>query len=109
MRLIYAELLAAEFTGDFHENGYDPAEIKAIIDVQPTVNVSNVHSSAVECVNKEEAFWTEFKPHIVSCSACKKDAISDNYDAVHGKLHYVYSTYCPHCGRKMRNADKGEE
>lgn len=100
MRLIYAELLAAEFTGDFHENGYDPAEIKAIIDVQPTVNPSQMNG---------EAFWTEFKPHIVSCSACKKDAISDNYDAVHGKLHYVYSQHCPHCGRKMKNADKGEE
>ena len=87
-RHIDAELLKAEFTGDFIDTAYSPEFIKAIIDGQPTADVQEVRHGRWISISSELGGykWAYY------CSEC---------DWVDGYPFNDRHKYCPHCGAKM--------
>lgn len=84
MRLIDADTLKAEFTGNFQDKWHYTG-IRAIIDVAPTVEaVPVVHGHWVERNIETPMFLYG------ECSEC----------AFEQSLSY-YLNYCPNCGAKM--------
>lgn len=89
MRLIDADTLKAEFTGNFHEMWHYTG-IRAFIDVAPTIDAEPVR----------HGHWIDAYPYIEPnpmfmygiCSACGCE------QSISNKLNY-----CPNCGAKMDN------
>ena len=87
MRLVDANTLKAEFTGNFREC-YEPSLIKAIIDVAPTIDAEPVkHGRWIEkqqaisyCEDDVDVFY---KCSVCGCQCCGEPP------------------YCPNCGAKM--------
>lgn len=90
-RLIDANMLKAEFTGNFQKE-YGIAQIKAMIDTQPTIEAEPV----------KHGYWATgetitFGGRTASplfCSECLKVACGEPW------------TYCPNCGAKMDGGEK---
>lgn len=81
MRLINADTLKAEFTGNF-QNSYCSAEIKALIDLAPTIDPV------------KHAKWKYYhKQGIAVCTYC---SFERNLDEDFGR-----AVSCPNCGAKM--------
>ena len=76
-RLIDANALKAEFTGNFHEMWHYTG-IRAMIDVQPTID-------AVEVVHSK---WLRHWNNYI-CDSCRS-------------YQWLKSNYCPNCGADMR-------
>ena len=90
-RLIDANALKAEFTGNFHEMWHYTG-IRAMIDVQPTIE-------AVEVVHGR---WEQTEHYgFLRCSKCKDVYVEDEWLA-DGKW-----SYCPNCGAKMDGDGNG--
>lgn len=90
-RYIDANLLKAEFTGNFAK-AYATPLIKAIIDGQPTADVQEI----------KHGHWNEENARQYStkwiCSECREIS----YTAQHrGAEKQCTLNYCPHCGAKM--------
>jgi NADH pyrophosphatase NudC (nudix superfamily) len=79
VRLIDANALKAEFTGNFHEMWHYTG-IRAMIDVAPTV----------ETVVVVHGRWITDGDGVTYCGKCRH---IDDYASVHN--------YCPNCGAKM--------
>lgn len=103
MRLIDANLLKAEFTGNF-QHEYQPAQIKAIIDCAPTV----------EAVLVIRGHWV-YDPNAMDwglggyvCSKCgvRNNNLPGDIDKNYNTMMFSGARYCPHCGAKMEFEDK---
>lgn len=86
VRLIDANTLRAEFTGNFHELRHYTG-IWATIDVAPTINLGDLWPHAK---------WT--KDHM--CTNCGEFAL----EAPEAHCYY-HTIYCPHCGAFMDKED----
>ena len=82
MRLIDADALKAEFTGNF-QTAYQTAEIHAIIDTTPTPDFAYTPIFRAE--------WIFDRPHHYKCSHCGL-MWGDSALMMH---------YCPKCGSEM--------
>ena len=91
-RLIDANALKAEFTGNFHEMWHYTG-IRAMIDVAPTVDAVEVAHGRWERRTDVIGF--------VRCSACRDCNIYDDW--ADGKKW----NYCPNCGAKMDGDGNG--
>ena len=85
MRLIDANTLKAEFTGNFHEMWHYTGS-RAMIDVAPTVDAKPVVHGR----------WVSDEGDVLfHCSECETQiSTSWNYDDLHWN-------YCPNCGAQM--------
>lgn len=109
IRLIDANALKAEFTGNFQDE-YPPSQIKAIIDSRPTIKAESVrHGHWIETADEYYLMMSETScppnklPYFIegtdcACSLCgsKTDIRSDNLK------HWGW---CPFCGAKMDGGD----
>lgn len=88
MRLINANTLKGEFTGNFID-AYPTALVHAIIDSAPTID-------AVPVVH---GYWIKNSgnSYTVKCSICKSERISSD----------SWFEYCPRCGAKMGGETNG--
>lgn len=101
-RYIDADLLKAEFTGNFTKAHATPL-IKAIIDEQPTADVQEVRHGR----------WKEDEETgCLMCSECGHltdeilgDFIKTDYGLIHCSLR---PTYCSKCGAKMDGGESDE-
>lgn len=87
MRLIDADNLKAEFTGNFQKE-YDIAQIKAMIDVMPTIEIEPV----------KHGKWKHFGSGLnmpLYCSRCEK-----TFPEWFKKFEF-----CPDCGARMDGKD----
>lgn len=87
MRLIDADMLKAEFTGNFQEE-YGIAQIKAMIDVMPTIEIEPV----------KHWKWKHFGSGLnmpLYCSRCEKTFPE----------YFKKFEFCPHCGARMDGKD----
>lgn len=93
MRLVDADKLKAEFTGNF-QNEYGIAQVKAIIDTMPTIDAEPVrHGRWLTWEDRFPGKITKKKNNLgVFCSACRLHA--DNKSA-----------FCPNCGARMDGRD----
>lgn len=88
-RYINANLLKAEFTGNFTED-YGVPLIKCIIDNAPTADVEEVrHGKWTIC---HEGTYKRAKCY---CSVCGKS------NGIGGIISNQKKQYCPNCGAKM--------
>ncbi len=87
-KYVSAELVKAEFTGNFQES-YTPGHIKALIDGVPAADVQEVRHGKWILVskNKKQELW--------QCDTCERLVIVECGDNV----NEIYP-YC-HCGAKM--------
>lgn len=87
MRLIDADMLKAEFTGNFQKE-YGVSQIKAMIDVRPTIEAEPVRHGrwVLECDPNGN-------PYCFHCSVCDSDS--------HHIGVTIASDYCPNCGARM--------
>nr|DAJ55454.1 MAG TPA: Arv1-like family protein [Caudoviricetes sp.] len=90
-RYIDANLLKAEFTGNFTK-AYAVPLIKSIIEQQPTADVQEVKHSRWEHYNDTA--------RCVNCDHYTKDAYFDDNDEI------VLPKYCSNCGAIMDLEDK---
>lgn len=88
VRLIDANALKAEFTGNFQDE-YPIAMIKAYIDTAPTIEAEPVRHGHWIPVNPCCCLAREFK-----CSSCGKSVYYDHDTSC------CYD-FCPNCGSKM--------
>ena len=86
MRLIDANLLKAEFTGNFVDS-YVPAHIKAIIDTAPTIEYPPIIRAKWETVTYEGD-----GSEIIVCSNCKTNQENEIQPGW---------MFCPYCGAKI--------
>ena len=85
MRLVDANTLKAEFTGNFRES-YEPSLIKALIDVAPTIDAEPVkHGRWIAVPSSDRATGKAYK-----CSECDKMRYGS-----------FMPNYCQICGAKM--------
>ena len=96
-RYIDADLLKAEFTGNFTK-AYATPLIKAIIDQQPAADVQEV----------KHGKWTihhegTYKRAKCYCSVCGKS------NGIGGIISNQKKPYCPNCGAKMESVKGLEE
>lgn len=92
MRLVDADKLKAEFTGNF-QNEYGIAQVKAIIDTMPTIDAEPVRHG--RWVSGEIITFGGRETAPLCCSECLKVAFGEPW------------TYCPNCGARMDG--KGDE
>ena len=89
MRLIDANTLKAEFTGNFNGGYYTVSEIHALIDTAPTIDAAPVKHG-----KWEEPQWVGImvydKRAYAQCSVCKEKSYLGWHD-----------NYCRFCGAKM--------
>ncbi len=94
-RLIDANALKAEFTGNFHEMWHYTG-IRAMIDVQPTVDAMEVvHGRWVKNWCNNSFIGHEY----AECSVCDCHMLDTN--------QFWNSKYCPNCGAKMDGDENG--
>lgn len=95
MRLIDADTLKAEFTGNFHETWHYTG-VRAVVDVAPTIDaVPVVHGKWIE----------KLIPTGVSAFGVDKMTCEEEECSVCHELYWVgeKKNYCPNCGAKMDN------
>ena len=93
MRLIDADTLRAEFTGNFGRELWHYTGIRATIEVAPTIDaVPAVHAHWVDDRDSIDIAFGDCEPDC-HCSAC-------------GKRSDRYFKYCPNCGAKMDEEEK---
>lgn len=92
MRLINADALKSEFTGNFQEE-YGISQIKAMIDIQPTIKSEPIKHGKLEEVSIIRKIVKCNIP-ISKCSLCGFSFC----DVLNSNELYQY---CPNCGAKM--------
>lgn len=103
MRPIDADMLKAEFTGNF-QNEYGIAQVKAIIDTMPTIDAEPVRHGHIV---KKKRVLGGLESH--KCPECSHRWQEDHRCEVEewlcsecGKvLAENYTNYCPNCGARM--------
>jgi hypothetical protein len=94
-RLIDANALKAEFTGNFHEMWHYTG-IRAMIDVQPTVDAVEVmHGEWIMVIDENDC-------ECIECPLCG----GQFYDGDNDTFDKPYN-YCPNCGATMDGDGNG--
>ena len=100
-RLIDANALKAEFTGNFHEMWHYTG-IRAMIDVQPPVDAMEVvHGRWEQTV--EPLGWGDVL--CGECSNCHETFVVDEEESFDD---FAMWKYCPNCGAKMNGGNEDE-
>ena len=105
-KYIDADLLKAEFTGNFACE-YPAPLVKALIDNQPAADVVEVKhgewltETAFEVFGGEKQAWGKNPIAMLYCSNCRKEPYSDKDCLDDVTLENIMTDFCPHCGAKM--------
>lgn len=98
-RLIDADTLKAEFTGNFHEIWHYTG-VRAIIDVAPTIDsVPVVHGHWIILRCPSGAKYSV-------CSECKTYMVDYSERNSMRKINAEGAKYCPNCGARMDGGKK---
>lgn len=97
MRLIDADTLKAEFTGNFQDE-YCIAQIKAMIDIRPTVEFDPVRHGKWKQISSIRKIG-ELNIPISKCSCCNF-SFCDIFNSDE------FYSFCPNCGARMDVTEK---